>query len=271
MDVYGRLTLAAAEFGKAEKYILDLFGLGDLIAADFWAQIMAQRSDKRKERIQEIIASWTTFARIMPKLIDLLVSDKHLFEDVLHNPTQETTHLSFVFEATPDHKIDADNIETLFRAIRSLHAFVTEFYEIKDAKITLAYCDTGSITEFVFASSSKCIYYMRVIIFSTWERLFFPGDKKAEMRIDRAKKRVQVVAEAVPVLTEINARRRELGAKNAKNLEHAVLEALQSLVDSGAGPRGVETIDSQTLLPGPTDPPPRLLTFKNSGADDATS
>jgi len=269
MEVYRRFTLASASFGASEKYILDLFGLGELLDADFWAQVMAQRSDRRRDKLERLTESWKTYSRIMPGLVELLVSDRSMFDDVLDRERPESQYVSFLLTRPAGSQVTLKQVEHLFRAMEMLSGFVKEFYGIDDSDIILAYCDTGSITELVFSSSSKCIYYIRSILIAAWRRLFFPDEEKAAMQIDRARKKVQAVAEALPVLAEINFRRRELGAKTAKALEGTVVDALANLVESGAVPR--ECVASQPEMQRLTDMSsgtPKLLEQKSRPSDE---
>ncbi len=90
-------------------------------------------------------------------------------------------------------------------------------------EIYVVFADFGSDKEFWFSSAIEVLQQLKSILTTVFDKLLFYRESKAE-------KRLRLVAEALPVMIEIRAKREQLGDKQAKLLEQVVVESLEQFV-----------------------------------------
>jgi hypothetical protein len=254
LEAFRKYTLAAKDFGSNEAKILETFKLDCLSAPEFWANVISRSSDKRKEMIEVVAESWRLFSELLPRLIALITPEKNIFEALQDGKdAAESGYVDLLLLESSEAGSLPERISQLMLTTRELHRAVCEVYEIEAGELVVVFCDSGSTKEFIFSTSKVAAKYLRDLLKTAIEELLYHKERKLE-------KRIKLVANSIPVLEAIEARKATLGVAKARLLENVIMEGITQFLEIGAIPRGSVPLEQATKILAP--PRRKLLTHR---------
>ncbi len=226
--VFHHYAVAAHTFGPVERKVAELFELQRLAEPDFWAMLVmdpradpdlshyadvAMRGAKRLSSLHELVA---------PETIELPAVR------VTEGALERFSILVVEEKGQLSRPMRLVNVLQGVTAVYETHAVLLS---VPVETLLVATCDSGSDKAFDFLGVASAIQALKETIFSLWDRVAFFRERKVFVSI-------QLIAEALPVLSEISAlaERNAIGPEQAELLRRKVIEGATQLVEAGAIP-----------------------------------
>ena len=261
LRVFRRYAVAAHAFGPVERKIAEIFELQRLEDPDFWAGLMSGprpgpeflyyadpmvRGGKHLDSLYELVAPEVTEVpaarvpdRTLEKFSILVIEEK----GQLSRPVRLVNVLQGV------------------AAIYETHAILLS---VPAETLLVATCDSGSDKAFDFLGVANAIQALKETIFSLWDRVAFFRERKVLVSL-------HLIAEALPVLSEISAlaERNAIGPEQAEILRRKVIDGAIQLVEAGAIPPELPALGHRDLRVLAA-PEPKLLSTSLPGTVEET-
>lgn len=259
--VFQRYAVAAHGFGPVERQVAELFDLQRLADPDFWARLtLGPASDSELRYHAELAVSG---AKRLNLLLGLVAPEATEVPVVRVTEGALERLLILVVEEKGQLSRPARLINVLqgVTAIYEAHAVLLS---VPPESLLVATCDSGSDKAFDFLGVATAIQALKETIFSLWDRVAFFRERKVLISI-------QLVAEALPVLSEISAlaERNAIGPEQAEILRRKVIEGATQLVEAGAIPPELPALGHRNIRVL-ASPEPKLLSTSLSGTVEET-
>jgi len=228
-EVFQRFSVAATNYGEAERQVLKILRLEDLLSPIYWQQLLAKADATVIFAMRRAIS----FALDdIPKFIALL-QQEHVEEakaesqdlpDILRGKSLLTV---LVAE-------DADEFSTPARLVRALEA-VANLYGVlatiegtNESELIVLACDSGSDKSFDFLGLAKVMEQVRKLILDIWDRRVFNRHATVSSCMD-------LIAKSLPIIEKINTLRENgaLAPEQAELLKRRTIQGATQFLEAG--------------------------------------
>jgi hypothetical protein len=220
----------AANFGEAERFILEALNLGTLLDSEEWAVLLFDEKIDHARMIGRALLYATEFLPRLKEIIEPEYRDKVVAQDAaIPKVLQGKTLLTVI---AIEERDQFSGPQRLIEVLQSITLFYEALAILEDKSaddLIVLTCDSGSDKSFDFLGAAKLMEQLRELILSLWDRVVFFRERKAAERIE-------LVAKSLPVIEQI-ARLRETGAlmpEKAEIVTRKVLDGVEKFLRNGA-------------------------------------
>lgn len=235
IKAFKKYIISSSKFAPLEDEIAEKLGISDLAADEFWSVILNTGTTQEilHERIYQTYSNLRAAKRFLPTFVQLIETEAIRSSDALPSEEQDDKAgkgalLSvLIIEKEEEEISNPDRLISVLQSIKILYEVAAKLEGESESDLGVIGCDSGSDKSFDFIGSEKVIQRVKEIILSAWGRVIFYQEQKIEKRID-------VIAKTIPVIEEINRKKKNLGAEQAKILERAAMDGIKKFVEAGA-------------------------------------
>lgn len=215
--------------------------------------------EKMHEHIYPMMQNISTARDLLPKFLKMIETDATRAiqsQETKGDAEPEDNVLSVILIEKDEHEIsNPDRLISVLVGVKLLYQVAAHLEGLSDSDLGVIGCDSGSDKSFDFIGAGGSIHRVKEIILSAWDRVIFYQEHKME-------KRIEIIAKTLPVIEEINKKKKKLGVEQAKLLERAAMDGIRKILESGAM---IPEIQEKTSY-NPREllaPQPKLLTHQD--------
>ena len=265
LAVFAEYLIRFEKFGEAEKRLIAILDLSMLHDPVFWSALMT--AEQLSTPTNYALVHSVRFAREqLPKVLSLLARES----DQIPEPTKKgkepkenaLSQLSVTVieerqQSTPERLVLAlQSIDGLYRAC-------AQFLDESEGGLSVIACDSGSDKSFDFLGVAKIVECVKQVILSFWDKVVY-------YREDKTKRRLELVAQSLPILDEIASMKEsgKLEPERAELIKRQVIESVTKFAAAGLTIPEIENFtvyDPRQLM----KPEPKLLVAPKQAGREA--
>jgi hypothetical protein len=223
-------SIRAHNFSPVARELSDIFSLTRFEDPAYWANLVATQGRMSVSRSLDVINFATRF---LPKIADMIqqeplrvITESSKNEDKIF---ADKRVLSIIVIEDKNRFSSPTRLIEVLQSVSDLYEACAIKLEMSANDLSVIACDSGSDKSFDFLGAAKVIECVKEIILSLWDRIVFFREKQLSQRID-------LIAEALPVIDQIGNLEREnkLGREQAEILRRKILGGVSKFIESGA-------------------------------------
>ncbi|MEA3286574.1 MAG: hypothetical protein U9Q77_04280 [Candidatus Marinimicrobia bacterium] len=187
-------------YNAFEHKLLKMFELEKLKDTAFWAAILKPDGQDLKRDIEKVCASIRFTLDYLPKVLSLTGEN---LEKITSTAVEEGKKSGLQYVRLSVVVIEEQELSSpkrlilMLEAIQGLYEVVGRIKNLPVRDLIVTACDSGNDKKFDFLGSSEAIEGVKAIILSLWDGIMFYRD-------DKTGKQIELIAQSLPVLDEIN-------------------------------------------------------------------
>ncbi len=142
--------------------------------------------------------------------------------------------------------IEPERLPFILGSLHKIHDSAAEILGEKDARLRIAFVDSGSSFLLGLVSKSKVIEFAKRFFSEYWRQIWFSPYQEFNQKVESVKNGLG----ALQTIRE-NVKNGSLDEEGGRRLEHVLLSEMENLVKKGAAPKeveGVKPTNRQQLL-----------------------
>jgi hypothetical protein len=250
---YVRYMQLSQNFGPVERALIETFDLQWIQEVGLWALLTTQQDAALSPETHRFYSNLKFFQLHVPKILHLLDRESdNIQSKAVAGTESQFARLSVIV-------IEYDRLSTPERLILMLDG-VQGLYEASAAVLgessgdfCLLSCDSGSDKAFDFLGLAKIVECVKEVILSFWDKIVY-------YREDKTGKRIELIANSLPILERITTMKDEgrLEPERAEILRRQVIQSVTKFAEAGVTIPEIErftTFSPRQLM----RPEPKLL------------
>jgi len=225
-------SLLAEKFGDAEKEICKFMNIGELNNPAMWHQLIEIKSPEGENFVVKMLQNIRFVQIHLPKLLKLI--QQGLVEEIkqesadLPSYLKEKSLLSIIIIEQDSHFSSPKRLSKVLDCIDVFYEVIASINKQPSNDLMVLAIDSGNDKFIDFLGTEKIINGIKDLILSIWDRKVFH-------RNDRVGADINLIAQSLPVIEDINRLKNEgeLESDTAENLVGNVVKAATQFIESG--------------------------------------
>lgn len=252
-------------FGESEKQLIAIMELSFLNDVDFWSSLVSEakvRSPDNYGRYESI----KFFQEHLPKLLSLVERESDgISESRKKGKERKGSGLSRLsLTVIEDHQLSSpERLVLALESIDGLYRACAQLVDESEGDLCVIACDSGSDKSFDFLGVAKVVECVKQVILSFWDKIVY-------FREDKTGRRLELVAQSLPILDEIASMKEsgKLEPERAELIKKQVIESVTKFAAAGVTIPEIENFtvfDPRQLM----KPEPKLLVAPRQAVGEA--
>jgi hypothetical protein len=196
---FSRYMQLYQSFGSVERSIVDILGLETLHNMKFWASMLSADSARGHHEAMAVYHRLDFAQQHLPRLLALIrrETDEPLTREPEKKRDKGVNAILTAVVIEDKRRSSPLRLVNLLESIDGLYSACATIIGEKGGDLAVTSCDSGSDKSFDFLGAAEIVECVKEVILSFWNKVVY-------FREDKTGKRLEVIADALPILDRIS-------------------------------------------------------------------